>query len=135
MIKEIIIATMLTIAGVTAIPAMAQEVDRQEQIAIKLADARERLELTEEQVPQVESILTASGEQRRAVLEEFGVGNDGSKLSFRQKRQLRKAMQNVQKQTRNSLSEVLTDGQMDEFEEMQDELRAELRKKLEQRRN
>ena len=130
-----LIAAAIFIAGVAAAPASAQNVDTQalqEQMAEQIEAAKQRLNLSEDQIPQVEAILRDSGEQRRAVLETYGVdGDDG--LSLREKRRLRGEFRTIREETKSSLSTVLSEEQLAEFEQIQEEQRQELRARASER--
>ena len=134
-LRKLMIAAIFA-ASTIFVPASAQNIDAeaaQEEIAERIETAKERLNLTDEQIPQVEEILRESAEKRRAVLEKYDLGG-GKKLGFREMRKLKSELEPIRKETTASLSAVLTPEQLAEYEKMQEEQRAEFRAKLQERR-
>ena len=131
-------AACLAVASGMAMSAAAQEQrfsDEQiAQIEERVAATRERLQLTPEQQAALEPILTASVEQRLAVLQSYGFsGEDRPKLSFRQKLSLRKEMQAIREKTESEVAGVLSEEQLAEYKKIQDENREQLRARLQNR--
>ncbi|MFO7278307.1 MAG: hypothetical protein DIU56_014855 [Pseudomonadota bacterium] len=127
-------ALVIALSGITAGPAFAQERDLEtarQALTERLEYARERLQLTDEQAPQVEAILRKSAEKRRAVLEKYRIGE--SRLSPRQARTLKGELEAIRKDTRAALAKVLTPQQLEEYDRIQSELRAEVRAAARQR--
>lgn len=138
MIKHVVSALFISAAlAVSPVSANAENVDREaaaEQIQQRVLEMKERLQITEEQAPVVQEILRQSAERRFAVLEKYGFG-DGERpsLSFREKRRLRGEINDVNEDTLNRLSEILTDDQLKEYKKIQEERRAEMRERLQSR--
>ena len=131
-------AVCLAVASGMAMSAAAQEQrfsDEQiAQIEERVAATRERLQLTPEQQAALEPILTASVEQRLAVLQSYGFsGEDRPKLSFRQKLSLRNEMQAIREKTESEVAGVLSKEQLAEYKKIQDENREQLRARLQNR--
>ena len=131
-------AVCLAVASGMAMTAAAQEQrfsDEQiAQIEERVAATRERLQLTPEQQAALEPILTASVEQRLAVLQSYGFsGEERPKLSFRQKLSLRKEMQAIREKTESEVAGVLSEEQLAEYKKIQDENREQLRARLQNR--
>lgn len=131
-------AVCLAVASGMAMTAAAQEQrfsDEQiAQIEERVAATRERLQLTPEQQAALEPILTASVEQRLAVLQSYGFsGEDRPKLSFRQKLSLRNEMQAIREKTESEVAGVLSEEQLAEYKKIQDENREQLRARLQNR--
>ena len=91
----------------------------------------ERLNVTDAQKADVEAILSKSGEKRQAILASYGV-EEGQKpkLNRRQLRSMREELRKVSQETNDSLGNILTSEQMDEFRKIQDEQREAMRARL-----
>lgn len=128
-------ALMIALGGLVVGLASAHERDLEtarQELLERVERARERLQLTDEQAPQVEAILRESAEKRRAVLEKYPLGE--SRLSPRQARTLKRELEAIRRDTRASLAEVLTPQQLEEYDRIQSELRAEVRAAARERR-
>lgn len=138
MIKHVIPAFFISVAlAASTISAQAENVDREaadEQIQQRVLETKERLQITEEQAPVVQEILKESAERRFAILEKYGFG-DGERpsLNFREKRRLRSEINDVNEDTLERLSEILTDDQLEEYKKIQEERGAEMRERLQSR--
>ena len=134
--------TLLLVFFASLSTAAAQEQeDRSAQLEERVAEARQRLDLTDEQVAQMEPIIESGIEARLLVLEEYGIdpeartsGQQG-KLRLRQKRALTKELNEISAEVRDEMSEILTDEQLAEYEKIQEERRAEMRERVQARRN
>ena len=109
------------------------------QVEERLAEARERLDLTAEQEEAIKPILRDGAERSGEVFAGYGVTADtlGSKegrLSFREMRRLRGDMDAVRAETRASLAEVLSAEQMETWDELAEESRARMREQIRSRR-
>ena len=114
--------------------AIADEIDP-EAVERRVAEMAERLELSDEQIELIKPVLQEGMEKQEAVLESYGIdlsdersGSPG--LGFRKARAMRKEMTTLREGTRNSMQKILTQEQMDEFLQMQDERAAETRERL-----
>lgn len=129
-------------AAGSASTALGQEEARTEQLEElrqRLEEARTRLDLTDEQVEQVRPILRAGSEAILGVLQEHGIdlrdrSGGANRLGFRQLRRLQRDLNAVREQTLEELDAVLTDEQLEIYEEMQEENRQAMRERLRQRR-
>ena len=147
MARALVILTMFAAlaSAIASVNVAAAEQERRlsdEQVAQveeRLAEARERLELTAEQEEAIKPILRNGAERSGEVFAEYGVTADtlGSKerrLSFREMRQLRGDMDEVRAETRASLAEVLSAEQMESWDELAEESRARMREQIKSRR-
>lgn len=130
--KKILGLGAMLVALVSA-PAFA-ELDR-DALDETTSAAKQRLNLTEEQTKLLTPVLEKSLESQKAIFAEYGISpsdrvNGGEKLSFREMRALRSDMSAIQKDTMQSVEEILNDEQMAEFKVMQDERRAEVRQRI-----
>ncbi len=130
-------------AALTAPPAGAQEPGADERMAEQLQqrldDARERLQLSDEQIEQLAPVLTESFESTRVVLEKYGIdvrspgaGASNRRRNLRQLRALGRDLNEVREAMFRKIEEMgfLSDEQFAEFKEMQEEQRAALRERL-----
>ena len=132
--KSITLAALIASAlGIT--PALSQPAppDREaaaEHMRQNFEEMAARLNLSDQQLPQVQAIMQDSAARRAAVMEEFGVG-DGERpeIGLRQMRKLRGEMAPIREETAAQLAEVLTPEQMAEFEAIQEEQRAAMRER------
>ncbi len=94
----------------------------------RFQDLASRLELTEEQEPQVKSILAEDRESRLDLLRANGVDIEaGEKPSMFTMMGMRSDMRALNEQTRDKLSAILSDEQMDTYDTIASERRAEMR--------
>ena len=133
------LSALFVAAALSAMPASAQSesVDREaaaEQIQQRVEETAARLNLTDEQKPEVEAIIRDSAEKRQAVLESFGF-KDGNrpKMNPRKMRSMRGQMNEIADETTEKLSAVLTDAQMAEYEQIKEEQRAAMRERIKNR--
>lgn len=121
-----------------AMTATAQEPDREaakQEFKETVTDTMERLELTDEQKPRVQEILTESMGKRMAILDSYGV-KEGEKpnLGLRQLRSMRGEMNEVREDTLSKMGGVLTADQLAEFKVIQEEMQAKMRERMRARR-
>lgn len=104
----------------------------------RLEQVIENLELTDEQVEALRPIFQSSFERQAAVLEQYGIdlsdGEQGGKLSRRERRKLRGDLKDEREKTDDAIAEVLTDDQFHAYKEMAEERRDEMRERLKGRR-
>ncbi len=138
MIKNFVPALFVA-AALVALPVSAQSgnIDRAaaaEEIEQRLKKTAERLNVTEEQKPEVEAILRESALKRQAVLESYGF-KDGNKpdMSRRQLRSMRGELNKVSEATTTKLSAILSDVQMAEYEKIKEEQKAAMREQIQGR--
>jgi hypothetical protein len=118
------------------LPALAEAPEMNEemkaQMKAQFAAAIEELELTEEQLDPFKRIIEDNFQQRRAIMETYGMGpnGDGERPNMREMRKMRKEMQAVRKTTENELSTLLTPEQMELWKTMAEENREKMREQM-----
>jgi len=132
----LVAASALLLSGV----AVAQDREEIEAKAEeRLEQVIENLELTDEQVEALRPIFQSSFELQAAVLERYGIdlsdGEQGGKLSRRERRKLRGDLKDQREMTEDAIAEVLTDEQFDAYKEMVEERHDEMRERLKGRRD
>jgi hypothetical protein len=120
---------------VLAIQPIWADSDQEALVEERLAEAKARLDLSDEQLEQVKPVLEAAAEAQRSVLSRYGIdleaeGGPESKLGMREARKLKKDIAKVREKTLEELDEILTDEQLDEFKKLQEERRQEMRKRI-----
>jgi hypothetical protein len=120
----IVIMSILVLCG----PALAQEEGPMDMMA-RIEAAKDRLDLTPEQLESMRAVMDESGQKYRAVLDKHGVSR-GDKLSLGKKIKIGKDMRKVQKQTDKQLTEILDKDQMKEFKAIRKEMRQEAKQRM-----
>jgi len=138
--KSIRITVLTLLVGIVALPTAWSEEDRAAQIEERIVEAKERLNLSDEQIEQLTPVVKSGFEAQMAVLEKHGIdlenrdsGNQ-KKLSFREARRLRKDMDVVRKSTLEQVEGILTEEQFSEYKKIQDERKKEMREMIRDRR-
>ena len=141
--KHWIVAVTMTALTASLTTSLAQQADsdRVAEFEARIEQTKQRLNLTDEQIAQIEPILASSFEATALVLENHGIDlNPGAprdqreRPSFRTMRAIGKDMQAVREETAAEMAEVLTDEQMEEYRKIQEERRVELRERIRARR-
>ncbi len=92
---------------------------------------KNRLNLTDEQSEKFEPIILDQWEKRLAVMKKHGINRDSSlsekKIGLRQLRAVRKEMDKINKEIEKQLANILSKEQMDEYNNIQEENRVEMR--------
>lgn len=115
------ITWLLLLSLLRAMPAMAYRGDRMMEPDQVIANLRDRLDLTEEQMDQIRPIIEDQIEKRRQIFEEIKTqGRQGRKA-------LKNEMRAIRSYTDNQLEGILTEQQMEEYRQMQDERRQQKR--------
>jgi hypothetical protein len=132
----LVAASALLLSGV----AVAQDREEIEAKAEeRLEQVIENLELTDEQVEALRPIFQSSFERQAAVLEQYGIdlsdGEQGGKLSRRERRKLRGDLKDEREKTDDAIAEVLTDDQFHAYKEMAEERQDEMRERRKDRRD
>lgn len=131
--KAALTTTALMLLALLGQPATADSHPGAE-AAERLAQAQVRLNLSDEQREQIAPIMQESMEKRRDILSNYGIDLDNPEASsrpgFRQARAMRSELQVVQADTIARLGGILSDEQLDEFKQMQEEQRAEMRARM-----
>ena len=136
-IRNLSLATLLVL--LFGAFAWAQDGDVAGQLQEQIAQDRERLALTDEQIEAIEPILRRSFEEQSAVLEDAGFSMDGQsrggqRPNLRQLRALSRELDAIRASTREELAGVLSEQQLEEYDEIQQERRAQIRSRIEARR-
>lgn len=114
--------------------------DMREAMEKRVAETRERLALTDGQIEKIAPILRRGFEAQAALLEKQGFARDGARSregdrpNLREMRKLGREMDKIREQTLKELGEVLDAKQLDEYEDIQEERKAELRRRMRGRR-
>lgn len=110
------------------------ESDRGAEVGERLAQARDRLDLSDEQLDQIAPVMEESLAKRNSIMSRYGVDPQNPERSkrpnFRQARAMRSEMEAVRSDTLASLEGILSREQLDEFKSMQEEQRAEMRERM-----
>lgn len=129
------ILTLLVMGFVSSASVHAQ--DHFEQLEERIAETKQRLNLTPEQEEQLTPIIEQSFEDRLALFDKHGIERqtegDKKRPSFKKLRSLRKDMKALNKETRTQVAEVLDDEQLKEWDKIQEENRAALRERARSR--
>lgn len=132
----LIAASALLLSGVAVAQDREEIEDKAEE---RLEQVIENLELTDEQVEALRPIFQSSFERQAAVLEQYGIdlsdGEQGGKLSRRERRKLRGDLKDEREKTDDAIAEVLTDEQFDAYKEMAEERQDEMRERRKDRRD
>ncbi|MEM7705851.1 MAG: hypothetical protein AAF358_09890 [Pseudomonadota bacterium] len=126
----------LLLQAFVGVTAQAAE-DPAEAFRESYAQTQERLQLTDEQKQQVEPILRARFDASRSVMEKYGMSPDGAgqgKPSRREMRSMAKELKPIREKADQELAEILTDEQLDEYREIQEESRTQMRERMKSRR-
>ena len=112
-------------------------------ISIEVAQAKQqveqiktRLKLTDKQKEKVGPIIEISISNRKAILSEYGIdlGSDDiksvEKLGFLKARKLKKQMEELRQRTLTKLESVLTNEQLAEYEDIQEEISSKIRSRI-----
>ena len=131
--KTLTAATLIALFAVGA--EAAADDDPAAKAKAQMQETFERLELTDEQIQQVEPVLRASAEARQEILAEYGMDpasrqSSGARPGPRKMRAMRKEMDAVNEDTLGQLEQVLSDEQIAEFNRIQEERRAEMRERM-----
>lgn len=138
--NRIWIFVLALVIGIVAWPTAWSEEDRAAQIEARIAETRERLKLSDEQVEQLTPILKSSIEAQMGVLEKHGIdlenrdSENQKRLSFREARKLRKDLDVVRKSSLEQVEGILSEKQFAEYKEIQEERRKKMREMIKDRR-
>ena len=95
---------------------------------------KDRLSLTDEQAEKFKPIILYQWEKRMAVMKKHGINRDSSlsekKIGLRQLRAVKKEMDKINKEIEKQLANILSKEQMDEYNNIQEENRVEMRMRL-----
>ena len=123
--------------SVFAITVSASDIlDRLAKAKQQVEQIKTRLNLTDKQKEQVTPIFETNMSKRQTILSDYGIDLDsyeiksGEKLGFRKARKLKSEMEELREQTKTQLENVLTDEQLAEYEEIQEEIASKIRSRV-----
>ena len=95
---------------------------------------KDRLNLTQEQSEEFESIIRYQWEKRKGVMKKHGISHESNlskkKIGFRQLREIKKDIDKINKEIEKKLVKVLNKDQLIEYKKIQEENRIEMRMRL-----
>ncbi|MEL7538817.1 MAG: hypothetical protein AAFM91_17355 [Pseudomonadota bacterium] len=132
--NRLVAATAVVLTLLVSPLVTAQEIDPAV-IEQHMANTRERLSLSDAQVEQMAPIIEKSVAEQQEILLKYGVdpsnpGGASTSIGFRKARSMRHELEAVRETTVRSLEGILTAEQLAEFNLMQEERRAEMRKRM-----
>ena len=135
--RHLIGATIICLLSASS-PGIAQE-DRAAAAKERMEETRARLNLSDEQVEALTPVLKQSMTAQQSILSKYGVNleggsNGGQQLGLREARAMKKELDVVRTETLDTVDDILTDEQFDEFKRIQEERRAEMRQRIRARR-
>jgi hypothetical protein len=118
-----------------AIQPIWADSEREDLVEERLAEAKARLELSDEQLEQMRPVIEEAVEAQRSILARYGIdleaeGGPENKLGMREARKLRQDISKVRNKTLEQLEEILTEEQLDEFQKLQEENREMMKKRI-----
>ncbi|MGM0739393.1 MAG: hypothetical protein ACQETM_09580 [Bacteroidota bacterium] len=121
-------ATVLGMLFVLTIQPVWADSDREALFEERLAEAKVRLGLSDEQLEQAKPIMKASIEAQQSILARYGIdleaeGGPKTRIGLRKARQLRNDLAEVRAGTLEQLDDILLDKQVKEFRKIQEERR------------
>lgn len=101
----------------------------------RVQEMAERLDLSDQQLEQLQPLVTESIARQLDVLEVYGINPDGvgagrQSLGMRQVMAMRKDMMAVREELRDGAAKILSDEQMQEFQAIQEERAAVMRERI-----
>lgn len=133
-IRSLLIVTLISLSALCAADTLAEDYQSAE-TEQRLAEARERLNLSEEQLEQLTPVLREGMAAQRRILSNYGIDLDnrngsGNWLGLRQARAMRQEMALVRSDTIAAADKILTDAQLEELKQMQKERQKEMRERI-----
>lgn len=133
MTRLLMIATFMILTGLS--PLALSEEGSAVEMEQQLAETRARLNLTDAQLDQMVPVIEKSRERQQQILARYGIdlqrrNDSASRLGLRQARAMRKEMDVVRTDTLNALEGILSEAQLVEFKRIQEERKAEMRKRI-----
>jgi Spy/CpxP family protein refolding chaperone len=129
--------TMVAVAvlATSATQALAQDIsdERLGDFEERIEELQTRLGLTDEQLEEMRPVIAKNFEKTLQAFDEAGLeqgGGGASSLGRRDRIRLGRQIRDIQEETVKKMREILTDEQMDEYEEIQEERREELRARM-----
>jgi hypothetical protein len=127
------IATFMILTGLS--PLALSEEGFAVEMEQRLAETRARLNLTDAQLDQMVPVIENSRARQQQILARYGIdlqrrNDSASRLGLRQARAMREEMDVVRTDTLNALEGILSEAQLVEFKRIQEERKAEMRKRI-----
>jgi hypothetical protein len=127
------IITILAFVGLVPFPLVAQ--DRSAQFEERLEQTRVRLNLTDAQLELMAPALEESMATQQSILASYGIDLEDSRgpstgLRPREAMALRRDLQSVREETLEILGGILTEEQLEEFRQIQEERSSEMRERI-----
>jgi Spy/CpxP family protein refolding chaperone len=129
--------TMVAVAvlATSATQALAQDIsdERLGDFEERIEELQTRLGLTDEQLEEMRPVIAKNFEKTLQAFDEAGLeqgGGGASSLGRRDRIRLGRQIRDIQEETVKKMRDILTDEQMDEYEEIQEERREELRARM-----
>lgn len=129
--------TMVAVAvlATSATQALAQDIsdERLGDFEERIEELQTRLGLTDEQLEEMRPVIAKNFEKTLQAFDEAGLeqgGGGASSLGRRDRIRLGRQIRDIQEETDKKIRDILTDEQMDEYEEIQEERREELRARM-----
>lgn len=103
-----------------------------------VVDAKERLQLSDDQIERIAPVLGESLDRQLGILQRYGISADGPsqsgrQLGIREARAMKKELDQARSATLASVGKILTKAQLDEFVRMQDERQDAVRSRIRNR--
>lgn len=118
--------TALILAAAILSPGTAgqQTQERRDAVQQRLAEVKERLALTPEQIEQVRPVLAEEAQRLRALRDKYEGSGSASRRS---RRSMARELRDIRSDTDARLKRILSKSQMDELKKLREEWRRELR--------
>ena len=125
----------VAVLATSATQALAQDIsdERLGDFEERIEELQTRLGLTDEQLEEMRPVIAKNFEKTLQAFDEAGLeqgGGGASSLGRRDRIRLGRQIRDIQEETVKKMREILTDEQMDEYEEIQEERREELRARM-----
>lgn len=132
------VTAALLVLALFSLPVRTQDAQAG-QFQQHMEEARERLQLSDEQVQQMAPVMARSLESQQRILSSYGIdlesrSGPAQKLGPRQAMAMRDELTAVRADTVGALEGILTREQLDEFKRMQEERQAEIRARMRENR-
>ena len=125
----------VAVLATSATQALAQDIsdERLGDFEERIEELQTRLGLTDEQLKEICPVIAKNFEKTLQAFDEAGLeqgGGGASSLGRRDRIRLGRQIRDIQEETVKKMRDILTDEQMDEYEEIQEERREELRARM-----
>jgi len=128
-------ATVSLIALVFASPLSTANEDRAADLEGRMQEAQARLNLSDAQIDQMAPIMERAMQAQKDIMARYGMdpesrNGSGNRPGLRAMRAMKQEIAVVRSDTRAALEPILSDGQMAEFQRMQEERKDEMRDRV-----